>query len=406
MAVIQSYIQLDDLYHRVGRKLLLNNITLSNDNIKDLIYTTYNNEISMIPQCECGHFVGAYLLGRSCPRCETSVVNTFDAVEPILWVEKFKKELRFINPKFWADLARTISTKIDGLRWLSDTSYNPPTIPPVLLGLKEIIGGRSYLNVVNNLEKIILFLKHNSYFKTLTKQVKLDALLFLIKNNENEIFSDHLPLINKKLFVMETTNKGNYTSVLLSDIIDLALLVISTSNDITMTFKKLETNTAKIISKSAELFTNYLKDLVSRKGGLIRKNIYGTRAHFTFRCVVSSLGVKHDYDTIHVPWMILTTTFRPHVMNKLLARGYKPKAASAKINKATLLFDKEIADIGEELIKEAKGKGIAVLANRNPSLLQSSINLVYITKFKRDTEDSTVSISILIAAGMNMDKIF
>jgi len=365
MAIIQSYINLDDLYQQVERKLLLNNIKLSSDNIKDLIYTTYDDEISMVPQCECGYFKKAYLLNRTCPRCNTTVVKVFDSVQPILWLEKFEKDLAFINPKFWADLAKTISTKVDGLRWLSDTTYNPPSVPPVLLGLKEIIGGRSYLNVVNNLEKIIIFLKHNSGYKTLSKQVRLDALLKLVVEDKDKIFSDHLPLINKKLFVMETTNKGNYTSVLLSDIIDLALLAISTANDVGMTKKRIETNTAKIISKSAELFTNYLKDLVSKKGGLIRKNIYGTRAHFTFRCVVSASGVKYDYDEIHVPWNILTTTFRPHVLNKLRKRGYTQKAASAKCFKANLVFDQEIADIGDELIQESKGKGIAVLGNRN-----------------------------------------
>jgi len=405
MAVIQSYIQLDDLYQRVNRKLLLNNIRLSDDNIKDLIYTTYDDEISMVPQCECGNFKGAYLLNRECPKCNTTVANIFNSVEPILWIEKFSDELIFVNPKFWADLTRIISTKIDSLRWLSDTSYNPPTVPSVLLALKEIIGGRSYLNVVNNLELIIKFLKHNSMFKPLTKQVKLDALLYLFEKDKDKIFSNHLPLINKKLFVMETTNKGNYTSVLLSDIIDLALLAISTANDVATTPKRLETNTAKIISKSAELFTNYLKDLVSRKGGLIRKNIYGTRAHFTFRCVVTALSSKYEYDTIHVPWVILTTTFRPFVLNKLLKKGYTQKQASAKLFKANLKFDQEIADIGNELIFEAKGKGIAVMANRNPSLLQSSLALLYITKFKHDVFDSTVSISVILGPNFNMDKI-
>jgi len=365
MAIIQSYINLDDLYQQVERKLLLNNIKLSSDNIKDLIYTTYDDEISMVPQCECGYYKKAYLLGHTCPRCDTTVVEVFNSVEPILWLEKFDDELTFVNPKFWADLSKTISTKIDGLRWLSDTTYNPPKIPPALIGLKDIIGGRSYLNVIRNLDKIILYLKHNAYFKTLPKQVKLDALLHLYENDYDKLFSNHLPLINKKLFVMETTNKGNYTSVLLSDIIDLALLGVSTANDVGMTYKRKETNTAKIISKSAELFTNYLKDLVSKKGGLIRKNIYGTRAHFTFRCVVSASGTEYDYDEIHVPWSILTTTFRPHVINKLRKRGYSMKKASAKVFKATLKYDKEIADIGKELIREAKGKGIAVLANRN-----------------------------------------
>ena len=365
MALVQAYINLDDFYHQVERKILVNNLKLSSDNIRDFIYTTYDSEISMIPQCECGYYKGGYLLGRECPRCNTTVINVFDAIDPILWIEKFDTDLPFINPKFWADLSRVISTKIDGLRWLSDTSYNPPSIPPVLLGLKEIIGGRSYKNVVNNLEKIIIFLKHNSYFKVMSKQVKLDAILKLYKKDNDKILSNHLPLINKKLFIMETTNKGNYTPALLSDIIDLVILAINTSNNVITTPKKMETNTAKIISKSAELFTNYVKDLVSKKGGLIRKNIYGTRANFTFRCVVSSLGNDYDYDTIHVPWEILCTTFRPHVFSKLRQRGYTYKKASAKLFAAVLKYDEEIAEIGRELIDEAPNKGIAVLANRN-----------------------------------------
>jgi len=365
MALIQAYINLDDLYQQVERKILVNNLKLTSDSIKDFIYTTYEDEISMVPQCECGHYKGAYLLNRVCPRCETTVVNVFDSIEPILWIRKFDNDLPFINPKFWGDLSKIISTKVDGLRWLSDTSYNPPSIPPVLLALKEIINGRSYKNVISNLEKIIIFLKHNSYFKVMSKQVKLDALLKRYYKDKDKLFSDHLPLINKKLFVMETTNKGNYTPVLLSDIIDLVLLAINTANGVITTPKKMETNTAKIISKSMDLFSGYVKDLVSRKGGLIRKNIYGTRANFTFRCVVSSLNNDYEYDTLHVPWEILCTTFRPHVFSKLRQRGYTYKQASAKIFAGVLAYDEEIAEIGEELIREAPNKGIAVLANRN-----------------------------------------
>jgi len=403
MALIQAYISLDNLYQQVNRKILLNNIKLSTDDIKDLIYTTYEDEVSMLPKCECGYYNKTYLLGKECPKCGTTAIRPFDNIEPILWIEKFADDLPFINPKFWADLSRIISTKLDGLRWLSDTSYNPPIVPQALLALKSIIGGRGYKNVLHNLKNIIIFLKHNSYFKTLPKQTKLDALLNRYEKDEHLLLSNHIPLINKKLFVMEKTSKGNFTTVLLSDIIDLALLAINTANDFSITPKRLETNTAKIISKSANLFTNYVKDLVSRKGGLIRKNIYGTRAHFTFRCVVSSLNKEYDYDTLHVPWLVLTTTFRPHVLNKLLRRGYSYKEASEKIFQATLHYDAEIAKIGNELIKESRYKGIAVLGNRNPTLSSGSFALVYITKFKDDIEDRTISISSMIAPSMNMD---
>ena len=403
MAVIQKYIQLDDLYSVTSNKIILNNMQLSSDNIKEHIYTAYDSEISMIPSCECGYYKNGYLQGKICPKCDTEVVATFDNVQPMLWVHKFADDLKFINPKFWADLSGVISTKMDGLRWLSDTSYNPPTIPPVLLGLKAIIGGRSYKNVSDNIERIIVFLLHNGYFKTMSKQTKLIALLELYKTDKDKMFSDNVPLINKKLFVMENTNKGNYSSILLADIIDLALLAVSTANDVATTPKRLETNTAKLISKSAELFGNYVRDLISKKGGVIRKQIYGSRAHFTFRTVVSSLRPKFDYDTIHVPWSILCSTFRPHVYSKLRKRGYNHKEADKILIRGVFTYSKELDDIGKELIKEASGKGICVLANRNPSLMQSSIIMTYITRFKTDVEETSTDISILIAAGMNMD---
>ena len=403
MPVVQDYISLDDLYARTERKLDLNDINISQSNIKELIYTTYGDEISLIPQCECGYFKGGYLIGKECPQCHTTVVKTFDNIKPILWIRKFDEDLPWIDPGFWADLSRIISVKVDGLRWLSDTSYNPPTIPPVLRTIKDMIGGRSYKNVLNNLETIIKLLMHNSHFKTLNKQIKLKMLHENYLEAKDKILSDRLPLINKKLFVMENTSKGDYTLTLLADVIDVALLAVTTANDVTITNKRLQNNVAKIISASASLFTNYVKELVSGKGGLSRKNIYGTRAHFTFRGVVTSLSTGYTHDEIHAPWLVLCTTFRPHVYNKLLKRGYTPKQANAKIFAAVQRYDKDIADIGKEITKESEYRGIPTLANRNPSLGMNSIQLVYITEFKKNVNDNTIGISLHIATAFNMD---
>lgn len=403
MPIIQSYVNLDDLYIKADRVIKLNDVKLTQESIKDIIYTKYGNEISIVPQCECGHYKGGYLLGKECPVCGTTVIKAFESIKPILWIENFQEDLPFVNPKFWADLNKIINSKVDGLRWLSDTSYNPQSIPPVLPGLKALIGGRSYKNVINNLDKIIAYLKHSSYYKVHNKKSKLDILHENFHKYHDKLFSTHLPLINRKLFVIEDTNKGKYTNILSGDIVDLATLAIETANNINVTPKKLQNVTAKLISKSAGLFVSYVQDLVSKKGGLIRKNIYGTRAHPAFREVVSSLPPGYRYNEIHVPWKTLCSTFRPQVLNKLIKRGYNLKQASKKVFNGVLHYDSEIDTIGKELIAESPYIGLPVLANRNPSLLQGSIQLVYITKFKPNVEESTVNISIHLAPAFNMD---
>lgn len=56
----------------------------------------------------------------------------------------------------------------------------------------------------------------------------------------------------------------------------------------------------------------------------------------------------------------------------------------------------------DDIIKDTpNGRGPAVILQRNPSLMQGSAQLVYITKVKTNPEDTTVSMSDLIASAMN-----
>jgi len=403
MALVQSFINLDDLYMQTDRRVILNDLRITQDNLKDLIYTTTGENISMIPQCECGFYTSGFRLNKICPKCHTSVIRPFDNMQPLLWVKKFRDDLPWINPKFWKMLSMIISIKVDGLRYLADTSYNPPKLPLILPMLAEVIGGRSYVNVVNKIELIITFLKNNSSYKTLVKRIKLNIIHTLYKKKKHILTFDTLPLINKKLFISEKSKDGSYDTMLLADIIDLALLIITTANDVDQSDKRLQNSTAKIISKSATLFAGYMKDLVSRKGGLARKNIYGGRAHFTFRAVISSLDPMYDYDTLHVPYIVGISSFRPHLINKLLAKGLTQKKASAKIFRGAKVFDQELYDIMCELIDEAPDKGIPVFFNRNPSLGLGSIGRFFITKFHENVRDETIHMSKLVVTAFNAD---
>jgi len=404
MPLRQNLIDIDTLFHQTPRKVILNTLRLTDDNLRELIYTTSGSQISMIPQCECGFYKRTYLLGQTCPRCNTSVIDTFDEIRPLLWVDKFDINIKFINPKFWADLANIINTNIDGLRWLSDTGYNPPKVPPIMFKLKDLIGGRSYTNLCNKLEDIIIYLKHNGQYKTMPKKIKLEALHRTYKLKKDILFTNTIPLINKKLFISEQSKDGSYNTMLLADIIDIAMMVVAVANDVTLSKKKIENTMGKLISSSARLYVMYVREMISRKGGLLRKNIYGTRAHFTFRGVLSGNTHTTDaYDHIRVPWIIALTAYRPHILNKLLKRGYVYKEASRLLFDSELQFNQVISEIIHELIDESPVAGLPVWANRNPTLGKASIELVLIVGFKEDVLDQTIDMKVTIMPGFNAD---
>ena len=402
MPVVQELISHDALFQEVGKKIILNDLTFIDlKDFKEKIYTIYDKEISLIPSCECGYFKGEYLKGKVCPRCRTEVASIYDNLMPIFWVRKFDNDIPFVNPKFWAMFSKLIYKKYDALRYLSDTYYNPKNKPPIFETLKILINGRSYKNLINNFDKIFNYLLNNSVYKS--KHKKLKDLYNLYTNNKDKVYSNYLPLFNKKLFVMERNTKGDFTSSVVSDAVNLATDIVFTINNLATDKRKLENKTAQLISGITELFYNYNDEFIGKKGGLIRRNIYGTRSHFTFRYVVSSLKATYDYDTIHVPWEVGPVVFRPHLLGMLLRDGYSLKEAQAYLDRVVKQYDPYIDKLLQQLIDESPYKGIPTLANRNPSLGKGSIHLVYITKFKKDPEETSVSISIMIAPSLNMD---
>ena len=84
-----------------------------------------------------------------------------------------------------------------------------------------------------------------------------------------------------------------------------------------------------------------------------------------------------------------------------MKRGFKYKVANRMLYDAVNKYDPIIAEILDELIVESAYKGIPVMILRNPSLFQSSTLLMYITEFKKDVQDRTVSLSQLVADCMN-----
>ena len=371
MAIVQKFLSLDSYYKSTsGTKIILNDLDIfSIDDIESVnnhLMTVYDSDvIDTVPTCDCGVTKGNYLMGKTCPECGTVVINPQDQLDPIMWMKVIDPTYKFINPHYWLMFKNLLHKKVDYLRWLTDTSYNPPIdIPPYIYGIKDIIVERTYLNFVNNIDKILIYLTTQTKFK---KGDTYDNVMFLLETYRKDkklIFSNYMPIVNKKLFVMENTSKGKFTNLTVSDMIDLVMAWIKTANS-EASPRKLSNIMGSTVSKLANLYSTYYDTYISKKPGIFRKHIFGFRSHFTFRTVITSIPGRHNYDEIHVPWSVGVTAFRPHILNKLAKLGYPHKKADRMLLRAVKKYNPIIDEILQSLISSSPNGKLYVLIQRN-----------------------------------------
>lgn len=416
MAVTEEFQGLDAYFKSThGDKIILNDLSYFAVDDLELVnkslMTVYNNAdtISTIPSCDCGKYKKRYLLNRVCDSCGTKVKEPHEKVEPILWMKALSNGTKFLNPDFWLILSSIMDKKVDYLRWMCDPRYNPPIeLPKWMYGVKSLLEDkRDYAHTMSKIPEIIDYLLTNAKFKEMRKQNDLIMLRDIYLNEYDILFSEYIPIINKKLFVMENTTKGRFINLMVSEVIDVVKGWLKFTYEPKQSQTKTGAITAITISKLAGLYYKYYSDYIVQKSGIFRKHIYGARSHFTFRSVISSIPHNHRYDQVFVPWGIGVTAFRPHVLNKLIKRGFSYKVANKLLYKTVKKYDPVIDEILNELISESvDSRGIPVIAQRNPSLLQGSAQQVFISKFKTAVYDNTISISQLVIKAPNGLLIF
>lgn len=413
MGIYQKLKDMDNyFYMSTGNKIIINDLNYLNmDDINkanEMLMTIYDSDvINTIPICQCGNSKGRYLLGTTCIDCGSIVEDPLKQRTPIMWMKSLDKMEKFMNPTYWILLKRLFGGKLDYVRWLCDTSYNPPgEIPRHVRHIESMLTARDYNLFVKNIDHVLIYLSNLTEYKSPAKQKEIEILLDHYRNHPNRVFSNYLPIVNNKLFVMENTSKGKITNLTVSDMIDIVMIWIKNSS-MELTMRKKSNSTATILSKLGMLYENYFRDYISQKPGILRKHVFSARSHFTFRAVITSIAGPHKYDEIHAPWSVGVTAFRPHLLNKLINNlGYTYDDANAMLYRAVSKYDPIIDKLLNELITESPDGKLRVNMQRNPSLLAGSSQLVYISKFKTVVEDKTCSISVLVATSMNADLNF
>lgn len=415
MGVYLELVNFTQLFnHKTRPAVIVNDLSKATEDdkeaIQNLIYTRYattyaNDLLSNLPSCECGEIVGKYNLKVLCKECNTVVKPPLEQeLEPLLWMRAPEGVADLINPIVWTMLNQRF--KIQGfevIRYLCDTNYTTPVKKPELIGMIDAKIERGYNYFVKNFYTIMDVLFSLKGFNKPRKGQR-DPLKELIYGNPACMFSKFLPLPNKALLVIEETNVGTYVDPIITGAVDAINMMVAIDSGLASFSQRAKENrTIKTIAQISNFYDDLYRTTLAKKEGIFRKHAFGTRSHWSFRAVISSLTDRHDYDELHIPWGIGVSVLRIHLFNKLMRLGYTSVNAAKLLNEHAQKYHPLLDELFNTLIEETPYKGIPVVFQRNPSLERGSAQAMFITKVKTDVDIPTVSLSILSVGGFNAD---
>lgn len=413
MPIYQRIKSFDDEIRRLKTPpIILNELVELEENgepidVHSLIYDNFSGDVvSAVPSCECGKTQGEFSVGLKCEHCGTSVKShVYEDIQPLIWFRKPQDISGIINPAIWTMLYKRFDKQgFNVLLWLCDTTYTPKKDFLRVISILENNGiQRGYNFFVDNFDKIIDVLFN---IKDLpSPKGKQEWLKTLIVENRDAVFSEYLPLPNKSLLIVETTNVGVYVDNTVVDAINPIQILMTIDSQIKKYSTRIKENRlCKAINGLSQYFLSFYYKILSQKRGLFRKHFYATRTHFSFRAVISSITDPHSYDEIHIPWQAGITLLKFHLINKLMRKyGYDYNNSIGYLYSKMYCYDFLLDTLFKELISESPYGGIPATAQRNPTLTIGSMQLFRILKVKTDPNDQTLGIPITNVTAFNAD---
>jgi hypothetical protein len=331
--------------------------------------TRYDGDsLDVLPSCDCGAVSGEYNVGVKCTDCNTICVSVTERpLESALWIAAPQGIDKLINPDAWIIFSKRFTFNGHNLiEWLCNPFYKAPSdpIPPKIAQIKKLNIPRGLNNFYRNFDAIMDTLIANKLIQNSNNDK--DLFIDFVRTFKESIFTKYVPIPSKLAFITEDTPTGRYVDLSMTPAIDAIRTISSIENSPTPnSLKKKEAAAVKAITKLALYYQDFASKQLGSKYGWFRKHIYGSRLHFSFRSVISSLSENHEYDEIHMPWSMSVMVLEAHLISKLLKRGYTPNAALGFLRENTLKYHPMLEELFNELIKEGPEFSIPVMFQRN-----------------------------------------
>jgi hypothetical protein len=401
MSIGLKFQNLDDYYSSTSNQIVINDLDYSNSHVReaivDRIRTIHDSEtLSMVAKCACEAVSGNFRIGETCSKCGTDVELDKGRYEPGLWCRKLT-DVKWLSPKFWMLFNSIISNTVDALLYLMDKNYRcRAKIDPALEKIVEMEGyERSYSFVINNMELILTILSETLPSK---KREAMGELKVIYERDKELLYSDHLAMLSKKLFVTELTGTCKFTQKAIATPINNVMRFMKASHNLLLNKQEQELIMAETIASLVSSVNTFYKTSMAGKFGGSRLNYHAMKAPFSGRCVGTSITRAHDIRSVEIPWSAGIVMFRAQIVGQLI-RNYRFSLKDAKklINLSHQKYNKTIDIIMQNIIKSSPyEEGYPIMMVRNPTLLPSSMLWLGISRVKTNVVDTTVSISVLL----------
>ncbi len=413
MGVSRILINQEELFHSMASEsIIVNHFNVNSqeekEKLNNLIMTRYEGDsLDVLPSCDCGKVTGEYNVGIKCPNCNTFCVSVTERpLESALWIAAPEGVKTLINPDAWIIFSKRFSFNGHNvIEWICNPHYKVPTdpYPPKIQQLKKLGVPRGLNNFYDNFDSIMKLLFENNIVQNSNKDK--DLFWAFIQRYREAIFTRYIPIPSKLAFITESTSTGMYADTSMTPAIDAIRTISSIENSITpVSLTKKESHSVKAIVKLANYYQDFASKQLGSKYGWFRKHVFGSRLHFSFRSVISSLSENHVYDELHMPWSMSVMVLETHLTSKLISRGYTPNESIKFLREHTLKYHPLLDELFQELIAEGPENSIPCMFQRNPSLVRGSAQRLRITRVKTDPGDNTVGLSVLVLSSLNADQ--
>lgn len=381
--IIGNVVDLEKYFQSIIDPIILNHIPQKSkymEIITSLICDT-NDRSSMIISCRCGKYKGFFYEGKTCEECNTTVAsNLVHNLKNEVWIQVPESIGKVLNPLVYYVIGNILkygnSSTRNYLEFVLDVSKPLPD------DLKPYFKERGFKFFYENFDYVMdVFL--NRYPKTKNRKYNKVLQLFLEKYRDR-LFTQYLPILSR--FLQPSTNPNNnkmYIDKSLKEILKsiISLVMSKYTYIIDKSYKSIEKLMWKIYYSYTMYYYQIIQTKFSKKKSYFRKNIFGSRLHFTFRNVIAPINDEHIADEIHIPWKTGITNLQFHILNILVNRiGMSTIDAYNFVMNGYYNYHPLLDQIFQLLIIESYFKGIPAIQNRNPSLLTSNIILHFITK--------------------------
>lgn len=400
------------------------------DQLGRLVYTHYEGDaLNSVPMCDCEKTYGRGNEDVRCPHCGTLVLSVTERpLQSILWIEPPKGVKTLFNPEAWFILNKQLTHNgVRLLEWLCNPTMQMPVNAPakIVRKLQSLEIERGINHFYDHFDEIMATLFEQGLV-TGTREQKNDLQEF-IEVYRDAIFAPALPVPSKLGFITERTVNRTYADPRMMPAIDAIHTISGTENSPTpLSIKQRQARTVKVIDLLSSYYQEFIGETLGKKPGWARKHVYGSRLHFTFRAVISSLSDNHHYEELHIPWSVAVMTYRYHLICLLRKMGpeWNPRTCAAFLDEHTLIHHPLLEDLFKRLIDGSPYtlrnldpmdtspplRGLPVLLNRNPTLVRGSIQRLYVTKVKPslnprdpspDQNINSISMSVLCLTAPN-----